>query len=113
MNDRLQEIKEKIRTINPAITDELLELLCEYVKEANTPKGGGSPSHDAYYAYHCPYDSISYRNWTGSSYPPYQTYGGSGGSSKNPTISQCLSDETSNIREFLSGSQFSLANYDY
>lgn len=29
--DRLNEIKEKIRTIDPRITDELLDLLCEYV----------------------------------------------------------------------------------
>jgi len=28
--ERLNEIKEKIRTINPEITDELLELLYEY-----------------------------------------------------------------------------------
>ena len=30
MNE-LQEVKEKIRTINPEITDELLDLLYEYV----------------------------------------------------------------------------------
>jgi len=29
--DRLEEIKNKIRTIDPRITDELLDLLCEYV----------------------------------------------------------------------------------
>lgn len=29
--DKLNEIKEKIRTIDPRITDELLDLLCEYV----------------------------------------------------------------------------------
>ncbi len=29
-SQRLNEIKEKIRTINPEITDELLELLYEY-----------------------------------------------------------------------------------
>ncbi len=29
--ERLNEIKEKIRTINPEITDELLELLYEYI----------------------------------------------------------------------------------
>ncbi len=30
-SQRLNEIKEKIRTINPEITDELLELLYEYI----------------------------------------------------------------------------------
>jgi hypothetical protein len=29
--DKIQEIKDKIRTINPNITDELLDLLYEYV----------------------------------------------------------------------------------
>lgn len=31
MGRNLEEIKEKIHTINPEITDELLELLYEYV----------------------------------------------------------------------------------
>ena len=31
-SQRINEIKEKIRTINPEITDELLELLYEYFK---------------------------------------------------------------------------------
>ena len=28
-------VKEEIRTINPEITDELLDLLCEYIKLKN------------------------------------------------------------------------------
>lgn len=31
MNKNLKAIKEKIHTINPKITDELLELLCEFI----------------------------------------------------------------------------------
>lgn len=30
-SNELEKIKEKIHTLNPTITDELLELLCEYV----------------------------------------------------------------------------------
>ncbi len=51
--NRLQQIKEKIHTINPAITDELLDLLCEYVKVVNMPKGGGTlPSNVPYQSYY-------------------------------------------------------------
>lgn len=74
MNDRLQEIKEKIRTVNPAITDELLDLLCEYVKEANMPKGGGSLPH------YTPYPQYYPDYYPHTTYPSTTcTYGGSGG----------------------------------
>ena len=86
MNNRLQEIREKIRTINPAITDELLDLLCEYVKEANTPKGGGYfPQYVPYPQYYPYYYPIN-EPYT----PLYSTYpvsgGGSGGGGHTVTI---------------------------
>lgn len=34
--DRLEQIKENIRTINPELTDEVLDLLYEYVMHKHT-----------------------------------------------------------------------------
>lgn len=35
IKNKLDKIKENIRTINPEITDELLDLLYEYISEMN------------------------------------------------------------------------------